>query len=178
VIFGVVGSPAEGKAFYADIKARITPCGRDPDHLKILPAAFVVVGETMAEVEASRERLDATSKSRMAGGKRGSEASGRHNRPRHDGQAFARQRGKVNGILADSYVVEIPGVIDAHNNVANLPAATGRRGSRGVRSIGSCPPRSRHLGRIHEALPSGWHVRSRNREQNGRSRVLIVCRNQ
>jgi alkanesulfonate monooxygenase SsuD/methylene tetrahydromethanopterin reductase-like flavin-dependent oxidoreductase (luciferase family) len=67
VIFGVVGSPAEGKAFYADIKARITPCGRDPDHLKILPAAFVVVGETMAEVEASRERLDATSKSRMAG---------------------------------------------------------------------------------------------------------------
>lgn len=104
MIFGVVGSPAEGKAFYADIKARITPCGRDPDHLKILPAAFVVVGETMAEVEASRERLDATSKSRMAGGKRGSEASGRHNRPRHDGQAFARQRGKVNGILADSYV--------------------------------------------------------------------------
>src|ERR1700753_705133 len=59
-----------------------------------------------------------------------------------------------------------------------LPAATGRRGSRGVRSIGSCPPRSRHLGRVHEALPSGWHLRSRNREQNGRSHVLIVCRNQ
>jgi hypothetical protein len=39
----------------------------------------------------------------------------------HDttGQAFAPQRGKVNGFLADGYVVEIPGVIDAHNNVTN-----------------------------------------------------------
>ena len=57
---------AAGKAFYADIKARMTPYGRDPDHLKILPAAFVVVGETMAEAQANRERLDATSRSRMA----------------------------------------------------------------------------------------------------------------
>jgi hypothetical protein len=95
-----------------------------------------------------------------------------------DGQAFAPQRGKVNGILADSYVVEIPGVIDAHNDVAKLPGKLVAAVSRGVRSIGSCPPRSRHLSRIHEALPSGWHLRSRNREQNGRSRVLIVCRNQ
>ena len=66
MIFGVAGSPAEGKAFYADIKARMTAYGRDPDHLKILPAAFVVVGETMAEAQASRERLDATSRSRIA----------------------------------------------------------------------------------------------------------------
>ena len=53
VIFGAAGSLAEGKAFYADIKARMTAYGRDPDHLKILPAAFVVVGETMAESRAS-----------------------------------------------------------------------------------------------------------------------------
>jgi FMN-dependent oxidoreductase (nitrilotriacetate monooxygenase family) len=53
VIFGAAGSLAEGKAFYADIKARMTAYGRDPDLLKILPAAFVVVGKTMAESRAS-----------------------------------------------------------------------------------------------------------------------------
>jgi alkanesulfonate monooxygenase len=52
MIFGAAGSFAEGKAFYADIKARMTAYGRDPEHLKILPAAFVVVGETMAESRA------------------------------------------------------------------------------------------------------------------------------
>ena len=64
VIFGAAGSLAEGKAFYADIKARMTAYGRDPDLLKILPAAFVVVGKTMAELRA--QRLDATSRSRIA----------------------------------------------------------------------------------------------------------------
>jgi FMN-dependent oxidoreductase (nitrilotriacetate monooxygenase family) len=58
VIFGAAGSLAEGKAFYADIKERMTAYGRDPDHLKILPAAFVVIGETMAEAQAKRDRLD------------------------------------------------------------------------------------------------------------------------
>ena len=42
----------------------MTAYGRDPDHLKILPAAFVVVGKTMAESRASA--LDATSSSRIA----------------------------------------------------------------------------------------------------------------
>lgn len=39
----------------------------------------------------------------------------------HDttGQTFAPHRGKVNGFLADGYVVEVAGVTDAHNNVAN-----------------------------------------------------------
>jgi alkanesulfonate monooxygenase len=32
--------------------------GRDPDHLKILPAAFVVVAETVAEAQARRAHLD------------------------------------------------------------------------------------------------------------------------
>jgi alkanesulfonate monooxygenase len=58
VIFGAAGNLAEGKAFYADIKQRMTAYGRDPDHLKILPAAFVVVGETMADAQAKRDRLD------------------------------------------------------------------------------------------------------------------------
>jgi alkanesulfonate monooxygenase len=41
VIFGAAGSLAEGKAFYADIQARMTAYGRDPDHLK-MPAALVL----------------------------------------------------------------------------------------------------------------------------------------
>ncbi len=59
VIFGAASSLAEGKAFYADVKGRMRAIGRDPDHLKILPAAFVVVGDTIEEARARRARLDA-----------------------------------------------------------------------------------------------------------------------
>ena len=40
-------------AFYADVKGRMDKLGRDPDHLKILPGAFVVVGDTVAEAPRS-----------------------------------------------------------------------------------------------------------------------------
>ena len=58
VVFGAAGSLADGKAFYADVKSRTKGCGRDPDHLRILPAAFVVVGDTVEEARAKRARLD------------------------------------------------------------------------------------------------------------------------
>jgi alkanesulfonate monooxygenase len=58
VIFGAEGSLESGKRFYADIKSRMRRAGRDPDHLKILPAAFVVVGDTVAEAQAKRAHLD------------------------------------------------------------------------------------------------------------------------
>jgi FMN-dependent oxidoreductase (nitrilotriacetate monooxygenase family) len=48
----------EGKRFYADIKGRMRALGRDPGHLKILPAAFVVVGDTLEEALETRARLD------------------------------------------------------------------------------------------------------------------------
>jgi alkanesulfonate monooxygenase len=32
--------------------------GRDPDHMKILPACFVVIGDTVEEAKAKRARLD------------------------------------------------------------------------------------------------------------------------
>jgi hypothetical protein len=51
----------------------------------------------------------------------------------HDttGQAFAPQRGKVNGLLADSYVVEIPGVIRRPQQCREpYLRQAGRRGSR------------------------------------------------
>jgi alkanesulfonate monooxygenase SsuD/methylene tetrahydromethanopterin reductase-like flavin-dependent oxidoreductase (luciferase family) len=47
-----------GQEFYADIKARLEKVGRHPESLKILPGAFVVVGETRAEAREKRERLD------------------------------------------------------------------------------------------------------------------------
>ncbi|HWT96779.1 MAG TPA: LLM class flavin-dependent oxidoreductase [Terriglobales bacterium] len=58
VIFGAEANLAAGKAFYADIKQRMQKVGRRPDALKILPAAFVVVGETVAEAQAIRAKLD------------------------------------------------------------------------------------------------------------------------
>jgi alkanesulfonate monooxygenase len=58
VIFGLSSTLAGGKAFYADVKGRMPALGRDPEHLKILPAAFVVVGETVEEALTKRAHLD------------------------------------------------------------------------------------------------------------------------
>ena len=44
---------ANAQRFYADVKARMKKVGRNPEHLKILPGALVVVGES---VEAAREK--------------------------------------------------------------------------------------------------------------------------
>lgn len=46
------------KALYDDIKGRAEAAGRDRDHLKILPAAFIVVGDTVEEAQAKRLKLD------------------------------------------------------------------------------------------------------------------------
>jgi FMN-dependent oxidoreductase (nitrilotriacetate monooxygenase family) len=48
-IFSRHGTLAEGQAFYADIKARLTRHGRPPDALKVFPAATFVLGDTDAD---------------------------------------------------------------------------------------------------------------------------------
>ncbi|HET8995605.1 MAG TPA: LLM class flavin-dependent oxidoreductase [Acetobacteraceae bacterium] len=58
VIFAGAGRIEDARAFYADIKARTEAAGRDPDHLKILPGAFVVVGDSLEEAQEKRARLD------------------------------------------------------------------------------------------------------------------------
>ncbi len=58
VIFAAQGTLAEGRSFYADVKGRLAALGREREHLKILPAAFVVAGDTMEEARAIRARLD------------------------------------------------------------------------------------------------------------------------
>ncbi|MBP2561634.1 FMN-dependent oxidoreductase (nitrilotriacetate monooxygenase family) [Neorhizobium galegae] len=49
---------AASKVLYGDIKGRMVAAGRNPDHLKILPAAFIVVGDTAEEAKAKRAVLD------------------------------------------------------------------------------------------------------------------------
>jgi alkanesulfonate monooxygenase len=47
-----------GRQFYADVKGRMEQLGRARDHMKILPACFVVVGDTVEEAKAKRAKLD------------------------------------------------------------------------------------------------------------------------
>src|ERR1700720_767999 len=57
-VFTGQGNLAEGKRFYADVKGRMKELGRAREHMKILPACFVVVGETVEEARAKRAKLD------------------------------------------------------------------------------------------------------------------------
>jgi alkanesulfonate monooxygenase len=58
MVFAAGGPIAEARAFYADVKGRAAALGRNPDHLKILPGALVVVGATLEEARAKRALLD------------------------------------------------------------------------------------------------------------------------
>ena len=58
VIFGAGGTIAMARAFYADVKGRMQKLGRPRENLKVLPGAFVVVGDTVEEARAKRMRLD------------------------------------------------------------------------------------------------------------------------
>jgi len=59
VVFTGQRTLADGQAFYADVKARTAAAGRNPDHLLILPGAFVVVGDTIEQAQAKKAQLDA-----------------------------------------------------------------------------------------------------------------------
>src|SRR5437660_954555 len=58
MVFAGAGDINGGRALYADIKGRMAKLGRDPDHLKILPGAFVVVGDSIDEAREKRAKLD------------------------------------------------------------------------------------------------------------------------
>jgi alkanesulfonate monooxygenase len=58
VIFAAHGNIDDARAFYADMQRRLAGAGRAGDSLKVLPAAFVVVGDTLEEARAIRARLD------------------------------------------------------------------------------------------------------------------------
>jgi len=58
VVFSAPGTLDNARRFYADVKGRMEKIGRDRDHLKVLPGAFVVVAESVAEAKEIRARLD------------------------------------------------------------------------------------------------------------------------
>jgi alkanesulfonate monooxygenase len=57
-VFTGGGSLADSQKLYADIKGRAEKAGRNPEHLKILPGAFVVVGDSVEEAKEKRAKLD------------------------------------------------------------------------------------------------------------------------
>jgi alkanesulfonate monooxygenase len=58
MVFAAGGSIEAARAYYADIKGRAQAAGRNPDHVKILPGALVVVGDTIEEAQRKRALLD------------------------------------------------------------------------------------------------------------------------
>jgi FMN-dependent oxidoreductase (nitrilotriacetate monooxygenase family) len=58
VVFAAPSRLADGQAFYSDVKGRMEKLGRARDNLKILPGAFVVGGDTLAEARRKRVLLD------------------------------------------------------------------------------------------------------------------------
>ena len=58
MVFAAGGPMIDAQRFYADVKGRMEAIGRNRDHLKILPGALVVVGETAAEAQQKRDLLD------------------------------------------------------------------------------------------------------------------------
>jgi alkanesulfonate monooxygenase len=57
-VFTAQSNLEAGKAFYADVKGRMAKAGRNPDHMKILPACMVIVGDSLEEAKEKRALLD------------------------------------------------------------------------------------------------------------------------
>src|ERR1700689_817744 len=57
-VFTAQSDLAVGQKFYADVKGLMEKLGRARDHMKILPACFVVVGDTVEEAKGKRAKLD------------------------------------------------------------------------------------------------------------------------
>jgi FMN-dependent oxidoreductase (nitrilotriacetate monooxygenase family) len=57
-VFTAQSELAAGRQFYADVKGRMEKVSRSREHMKILPACFVIVGDTVEEARAKRAKLD------------------------------------------------------------------------------------------------------------------------
>lgn len=58
MVFAAGGKLEDAQAYYADVKGRAARYGRDPDRIKILPGALVIVGDTVEEARAKHRHLD------------------------------------------------------------------------------------------------------------------------
>jgi alkanesulfonate monooxygenase len=57
VIFTAHQTLADAKAFYAEVKERAAKIGRNPDHIKIMPGIFPVIGRTEEEAKEKFQKL-------------------------------------------------------------------------------------------------------------------------
>jgi FMN-dependent oxidoreductase (nitrilotriacetate monooxygenase family) len=57
-VFTAQSNLEAGQKFYADVKGRMEKLGRNPDYMKILPAAFVLVADSVQEAQDRRAKLD------------------------------------------------------------------------------------------------------------------------
>jgi FMN-dependent oxidoreductase (nitrilotriacetate monooxygenase family) len=58
MVFAAGGPIAVAREFYKDVKSRAAKVGRNPDHIKILPGAFTIIGSSLDEAKEKRVRLD------------------------------------------------------------------------------------------------------------------------
>jgi alkanesulfonate monooxygenase len=58
MVFTALPNMKAGQAFCADVKGRMKKAGRDPEHMTIMPACFVMLGETKEEAQKKRDLLD------------------------------------------------------------------------------------------------------------------------
>jgi alkanesulfonate monooxygenase len=58
MVFTALPNVEAGRAFYADVKGRMRKVGRNPDHMTIMPACMVILGDTAAEARKKRALLD------------------------------------------------------------------------------------------------------------------------
>ncbi|MGE4425514.1 MAG: LLM class flavin-dependent oxidoreductase [Solirubrobacteraceae bacterium] len=58
VIYTLQSDLGTAKAFYADVKEQSASFGRDPEHLKVLPAQLLLIGRSDAHAEEKLARLD------------------------------------------------------------------------------------------------------------------------
>jgi alkanesulfonate monooxygenase len=58
MVFTALPNMKAGQAFCADVKDRMQKAGRNPKHMAIMPACFVMLGETKEEAQKKRDLLD------------------------------------------------------------------------------------------------------------------------
>jgi len=62
LVFAIYPNVEIGRKNYASFKDQVAKCGRDPAHVKIAPAVYIIPGETRAIAEAKMEVIDKLAK--------------------------------------------------------------------------------------------------------------------
>ena len=62
LVFVIHHNLEAGKKHYANFKAMVAAEGRDPDHVKVAPACYVIVGESEAAAQEKRAIVEATAR--------------------------------------------------------------------------------------------------------------------